>query len=84
MQAQEINEENWKEQKKEFGKKIGKRIKDVRLSKGLTQQEVTERAGFYRTYIGLIENGKYSPSVFTVWRIAKAIKIDLGDILKDL
>lgn len=68
----EINEDNWKDEKKKFGIMIGKIIKDARESSGLTQREITERAGFYRTFIGLIENGKYSPSVFTVWRIVMA------------
>lgn len=80
----EINEENWKKEKKNFGIKIGKIIKKARISKGMTQQEVTERAGFYRTFIGLIENGKYSPSVFTVWRIAKAMDMEISDLLKNL
>lgn len=84
MKIEEINEENWKQEKKKFGVKVGAIIRRVRLAKGMTQQQITDRAGFYRTFIGLIENGKYSPSVFTVWRIAKAMDIELSDLLKDL
>jgi transcriptional regulator with XRE-family HTH domain len=80
----DINEGNWKDEKRKFGVRVGKAIKEARLSEGLTQQQITERAGFYRTYIGLIENGKYSPSIFTVWRIAKAMNITLSNLLKDL
>lgn len=80
----EENEESWKEQKQKFGIELGKRIRDARIAKGMTQRQVTENAGFYRTYIGLIENGKYSPSVFTVWRIAKAMDIELEDLVSGL
>jgi transcriptional regulator with XRE-family HTH domain len=80
----EIDESNWKEEKKQFGTKIGQIIKEERLKRGLTQRQVTEKAGFYRTFIGLIENGKYSPSVFTVWRIAKAMDVELSELLRKL
>jgi transcriptional regulator with XRE-family HTH domain len=80
----EIDENNWKEEKKEFGIKIGQIIKVERLKRGLTQRQVTEKAGFYRTFIGLIENGKYSPSVFTVWRIARAMDMKLSELLKEM
>jgi len=84
MKVEDINEENWRKEKEAFGCKIGEVIKKARDSKGLTQQQVTEKAGFYRTYLGLIENGKYSPSVFTVWRIAKAMDMKLSELLKGL
>ena len=83
MKLEDLNDENWRKEKEQFGIKIGQVIKEARQSRELTQQEVTERAGFYRTYLGLIENGKYSPSVFTVWRIAKAMNMKLTDLLKD-
>ncbi len=84
MNLEDINEKNWRDEKKEFGIELGKRIRDTRTSKGMTQQQVTDKAGFYRTYIGLIENGKYSPSVFTVSRIAKAMDMALEDLVQGL
>jgi len=84
MNSGDINEENWRKEKKEFGIELGKKIKAARIARGLTQRQVTEKAGFYRTYIGLVENGNYSPSVFTVWRIAKAMDMGIEDLLKGL
>jgi DNA-binding XRE family transcriptional regulator len=71
-------------EKKEFGKIVGKRIRDVRKAKGFTQEKIAEIAGYDVAYIGHLETGLYSPSVYTVWRIAKAINMDLGDFLKGL
>lgn len=72
------------QEKKRFALALGKRIRDVRVSKGLTQEELAYKAGYYRTYVGHIETAKYSPSVHTAWRVAKAMDMDLGELLKNL
>lgn len=71
-------------EKKEFAKKLGQRIKEVRLAKRLSQEQLAHKAGYYRTYVGHIETAAYSPSVHTVWRLAKAMDIGLGELLKGL
>jgi len=71
-------------EKKEFAKKLGQRIKEVRLSKNLTQEQLAHKAGYYRTYVGHIETAAYSPSAHTVWRLAKAMDLDPGEFLKGL
>ena len=71
-------------EKQKFAKHVGKRLREVRERKGLSQEQLSERAGYYRTYVGHIENGSYSPSVHTIWRLSKVLKVDLGDLLKGL
>lgn len=71
-------------EKKEFAKKLANRVKELRLSKKLTQEELAHRAGYYRTYVGHIETATYSPSAHTIWRLAKAMDIDPGEFLKGL
>lgn len=71
-------------EKKEFAKRLAKRVRETRLSKNLSQEELAHRAGYYRTYIGHIETATYSPSVHTIWRIAKAMEIDLDELLNGL
>ena len=70
--------------KKEFAKALAEKVKAARIKKGMSQEELAHLAGYYRTYIGHIETATYSPSVHTVWRIAKALEVDLGDLLKNL
>jgi transcriptional regulator with XRE-family HTH domain len=77
------SEEKTKE-KKEFAKKLANRVKELRLSKNLTQEELAHRAGYYRTYVGHIETATYSPSAHTIWRLAKAMEIDPGEFLKGM
>lgn len=72
-------------EKQKFAKHIGKRLREVREKKtNLSQEQLSEQAGYYRTYVGHIENGKHSPSVHTMWRLAKVMKVDLGELLKGL
>lgn len=67
--------------KKEFTKKLGERLKELREQKGVSQEELADLAGFYRTYIGHIENARYSPSAYVLYKIAEALKIDLSELL---
>ncbi|MEI6267102.1 MAG: helix-turn-helix transcriptional regulator [bacterium] len=80
----ELSKEEKQADKRAFGKKIGILIKDARIAKGMTQDEVADKAGLYRTYVGFIEKGAYSPSVYTVQKIAKALDTKLSSLLKDL
>lgn len=80
----DINRLQKSSEKQKFAKHIGKRLREVREKKGISQEQLSEQAGYYRTYVGHIENGKHSPSVHTMWRLAKVMKVDLGDLLKGL
>lgn len=71
-------------EKQQFANVVGKRLRKIRKEKNLSQEELSEKAGYYRTYVGHIETGNYSPSLHTMWRIAHALKVDLGELLKGL
>lgn len=51
-----------------------------RLAKGLTHQAVAEAAGITRAAYTLIENGKTTPRVSTLQKIAKALDVKLADL----
>jgi len=80
----DMTSEEKSREKKEFAKRLANRVKELRLSKKLTQEELAHRAGYYRTYVGHIETATYSPSAHTIWRLAKAMDIDPGEFLKGL
>lgn len=56
------------------------KLKLARVAKDLSQQELADRVGATRQTIGLIEKGKYNPSLNLCIRIAK----ELGKTLDDL
>lgn len=61
-------------------KKVGKRIKLARKEKGLTQEELAERLDIHETTLSRIETGVSNPSVQTLNKIAKALKIPLSEL----
>lgn len=73
-----------KENKKlrdEFTKHLSSRLKEIRESKKMTQQELSEKAGLHLTYVGHLELGKYHPTVFVVWKIAKALGVSADKLI---
>ena len=52
---------------------IGERLKQLRLQKGLTQEQLSERAGLQRSHISKIEAGKYAVTFETIQAIAEAL-----------
>jgi transcriptional regulator with XRE-family HTH domain len=67
--------------KKDFTEKLGENIRKARISKGLSQEELAHRAGLYRTYPNHVERGRYSPSAYILYKIAKALGIKGGELL---
>lgn len=62
--------------------KIGKRIAELRKDKGLTQEQLAEKVGLDRTYIGYLEKGNRSPSVETANKIARALGVKINEVFK--
>jgi transcriptional regulator with XRE-family HTH domain len=71
-------------EKRAFTVRLAKRIRAVRESKSISQEQLSDRAGYYRTYVGHIENATKSPSAHTVWRIAQALDVKVEELFKNL
>ena len=54
---------------------FGRRLRAIRKSKNLSQEDLALEAGLDRTYIGGIENGKRNVAVINICRIADALHI---------
>lgn len=61
--------------------RLGKRIKILRMSADLTQEELAEKVNVHPTYIGKIEGGKNNPSFMLLYKISKALKVKLNDMM---
>ncbi|MCD1166320.1 helix-turn-helix domain-containing protein [Leptospira interrogans] len=66
----------------EFIRKVGTKIKEIRVSKGITQEAMDEGeyAISYRT-VQDIENGQSHPSVRSIFKISKRLKVRPRDLL---
>jgi transcriptional regulator with XRE-family HTH domain len=56
---------------------IGARLKDLRDAKNLSQANIEKRTGLLRCYISRVENGHVSPSMETLEKITRALRVPL-------
>ena len=64
--------------------KIGELVREYRLSKELTQQELAEKSDLSLPFINLIENNRRNLSVDTLLKILSAMEIDPSDFFRPL
>jgi transcriptional regulator with XRE-family HTH domain len=62
--------------------KIGKRLKELRTKKGLSQEKFSFICELDRTYIASVEQGKRNISVVNIDKIAKAFGISVNEFFK--
>ena len=72
------------EQKQVTRDRIGQRIAALRKLAGLSQEQLSERAGLQRTHISRIEAGKYAVTLETIQAIAEALGMTVDIIDKGL
>jgi transcriptional regulator with XRE-family HTH domain len=68
--------------KLEVRKKFGEAVRQRRLALGLSQEELAERAGLHRTYVGSVERGERNVSLENIVRLAAALKLNASQLLK--
>ena len=84
MKPSDIKEaQDRRKEKAEFAQMIGKHLRVIRESKKISQENLSIEAGYYRTYVGKIELGQYSPSLHTIWRLSHALGMTLEAFFKD-
>ena len=59
--------------------KIGKRLRELRTAKGLSQEKFSFECELDRTYIASIEQGRRNVSINNIEKIAKAFGISIFD-----
>lgn len=65
-------------------KKLGDTIKEIRISKNLSQDAIADATNLERSYVSGIELGKRNPSAYTLFLLATALKINICDFFKFL
>ena len=60
---------------------LAKKLKEVRISKGYTQEDLAYESGLSLSQIGRIETSKINPTVSTIFKIARTLKIRPSELL---
>ncbi len=61
--------------------KFGKSVQQHRKALGLSQEQLADKAGVHRTYIGMIERAEKNITLCNMERVAKALEINIKDLL---
>ncbi len=62
---------------------FGRRLRVLRLARGLTQERLAEAAGITPTYTSDLERGTKVPSLTIILRLTRALEIDVSELLRD-
>ena len=60
---------------------LGGRIRTRRQEAGISQLQLADRADISQPYVSELEKGKFDPTVTVLLRIAKALKVPVGELL---
>ncbi len=77
MDCNELEKDN----NRSLGKSFGKVIQQLRQHLKLSQEELGFKSGYHRTYISQLERGIKSPSLKTIFNLAKALDITPSELI---
>jgi transcriptional regulator with XRE-family HTH domain len=60
--------------------RFGETIRELRLAKSLSQEELAFRASLHRNYLGGIERGERNPCLDNILSIANALNVSPADL----
>ena len=71
-------------QREELQRRLGKRIRELRLKRGWTQDVFADKSGFHRAQVGAFERGELNVTLASLLLLAQTLKIKVADLFKGL
>ena len=63
-------------------KRFVMRLKRLRADREMTQEALAKKAGIARTYLARLELGQQDPTLGTLRKLAKALKVTVGKLVE--
>ena len=60
-------------------KMFGQRLHELRVKKGVSQEELAELAGMHRNYVSRLERAEQSPTLDRIFDLSRALKVKPAD-----
>jgi transcriptional regulator with XRE-family HTH domain len=71
-------------QREELQRRLGKRIRELRLKRGWTQDVFADKSGFHRAQVGAFERGELNVTLASLVLVAQSLKVKVVDLFKGL
>jgi len=63
---------------------FGNALRALREDRGYSQEELAERAGLHRNYVGSVERGERNVALENIVKLAKALSVRTKDLFESL
>lgn len=67
-----------------FAQDFGNRVRDLRLERGISQEQLGFKAGLHRTAVSFIERAQRSATLETIEKLARALSVEPADLMPKL
>ena len=71
-------------QREELQRRLGGRIRELRLKKGWTQDVFADKSGFHRAQVGAFERGELNMTLASLLLLAQSLKVKVVDLFRGL
>lgn len=62
---------------------FGRRLRELRVARGVSQEALAAQAGLDRTYVSSCERGKRNISILNIYKLAEALDTHPAELLKE-
>ena len=66
----------------EVQKKLGERVRKLRLKKGWSQEHFADVCGLHRTYVGAVERGEKNLTLSNLLILANTLKVTIAELFR--
>jgi transcriptional regulator with XRE-family HTH domain len=63
---------------------FGKRVREIRLQRGLSQEKLAELADLHRNYVGGVERGERNVSLLNIVKIARGLNVRPAKLIESI
>jgi transcriptional regulator with XRE-family HTH domain len=67
-----------------ISKLFGRRVRELRKNRNLSQERLAEKAGLDRSFMSGIERGVENPTLYTIQAVAEGLGLTVGELMKGL
>jgi transcriptional regulator with XRE-family HTH domain len=60
---------------------FGERVRELREKRGMTQEKLAQAADLTTSFVSTVERGQKAPSLNTILKLARALKVEAGELL---